>query len=297
MKKEKKMFVAFWLNLCFSAFELIGGAFTGSVAILSDAVHDLGDAISIGAACLLEKHSHKHPDEKYTYGYGRFSLLGGIITTAVLLFGSAAVILGAVKRVFNPVEINYNGMIIFAVVGVCVNLAAAVITREGESVNQRAVNLHMLEDVLGWIAVLIGAAVIKLTGFDFIDALMSVVIAVFILISALKNLREITDIFLEKVPDGINIVEVEAEICQTEGVKDVHHLHIRAFSEGVYCAEMHVVTDYEDTVHLKREIRSLLEKKGITHVTVELEKSNETCELHRCGISGRICHCFHGHKH
>ena len=144
--KNKNIFIAFFLNLFFAVFEFIGGVFTGSTAIISDAVHDMGDAASIGISLMLENKAQKQPDEKYSYGYLRFSVLGGLLTTLVLLVGSAAVIYNAVKRIINPVPINYSGMIIFAVIGTAVNFAAAYFTKDGASVNQRAVNLHMLED-------------------------------------------------------------------------------------------------------------------------------------------------------
>ena len=128
MKTEKNILIAFILNLSFSIFEFIGGIFTGSVAILSDSVHDIGDAVSIGISYFLEKKSKKQPDKTYTYGYARFSVMGSVITTLILLFGSCAVIYNAVIRIFNPVEINYNGMIIFAVIGAVVNFLAAYFT-------------------------------------------------------------------------------------------------------------------------------------------------------------------------
>ena len=196
-----RILTAFLLNLCFSVFELIGGIFTGSVAILSDALHDLGDAAGIGCSFFLEKKSRKAPDATHTYGYARYSVLGGLITTVILLAGSCLVICNAVLRLLNPSPIDYNGMLIFAVVGVAVNLAAAIFTRHGESLNQKAVNLHMLEDVLGWIVVLIGALVMRFTDWVFIDPLMSIAVAIFILVHAVGTLREILNLFLEKTPD------------------------------------------------------------------------------------------------
>ena len=163
MKTEKNILIAFLLNLGFSVFELVGGLITNSVAILSDAIHDIGDAASIGIAWFLEKRSKKKPDDTFTYGYARYSVIGSVITTLILLFGSAAVIYNAVVRIFSPAPVHAGGMIAFAVVGVAVNLIAALVTREGDSLNQKAVNLHMLEDVLGWAVVLIGAIVIRLT--------------------------------------------------------------------------------------------------------------------------------------
>ena len=196
MKTEKNILIAFILNLTFSVFEFVGGIFTGSVAILSDAVHDIGDATSIGASYFLEKKSKKQPDDNYTYGYARYSVIGSVITTLILLVGSILVIYNAISRIISPTEINYNGMIIFALVGVCVNFFAAFFTRHGDSLNQKAVNLHMLEDVLGWIVVLIGAIVMRFTSFSIIDPLMCIGVGVFIFINAFKNLKEAIDLFL-----------------------------------------------------------------------------------------------------
>ena len=186
MKKEKKILVAFILNLSFCIFEFVGGRITGSTAIVSDAVHDLGDAVSIGISYLLERMGSRASDEKKKEHY---SLIGGILTSMVLILGSLAAIINAVIRIFNPAEIHYDGMLIFALVGVAVNSAAAFFTKGGENLNIRAVNLHMLEDVLGWVAVLVGAAVMRVTDFVYIDPIMSIGVSLFILISAVKNLK------------------------------------------------------------------------------------------------------------
>ena len=208
MKTEKNILLAFILNLAFSVFEFVGGIFTGSVAIVSDALHDIGDAASIGISYFLEKKSKKQPDEEYTYGYARYSVFGSVITTVILLFGSIMVISNAVNRIIEPAEINYNGMIVFAIIGTSVNLAAAFLTRDGNSLNQKAVNLHMIEDVLGWVVVLLGAIVMRFTDFALIDPIMSIGVAVFILVNALKNLKEAIDLFLEKTPHGVAVKEI-----------------------------------------------------------------------------------------
>ena len=179
--------IAFLLNLAFSLFELAGGFVTGSIAIASDALHDLGDAAGIGISYFLERKSKRQPDETYTYGYARFSVLGSIITTIILLIGSAVVIYNAISRLFSPQALHYDGMILFAVVGVCVNTLAAFFTREGDSLNQKAVNLHMLEDVFGWAIVLVGAIVMRFTDFALLDALLSVGVAVHRRCAVLSN--------------------------------------------------------------------------------------------------------------
>lgn len=294
MKTQKNILIAFILNLSFSVFEIIGGFFTGSVAIISDALHDTGDALSIGIAYFLEKKSRKHPDEKYTYGYGRYSVLGGLITTVILLTGSLLVISNSIRKIINPSDINADGMIIFAIIGVLVNLAATIFTRHGDSLNQKAVNLHMLEDVLGWAVVLIGSIVIRFTGFVLIDPIMSMAVAVFILINSLKNLKDILNIFLEKTPENIDIAEITEHISKIEGVKGVHHIHVRSLDSNVNLASMHIVTN-EDSAKIKEKVRAELKEHGIAHATLELEGENEACENHHCHIEFE--NHSHGHHH
>lgn len=294
MKTQKNILIAFILNLSFSVFEIIGGFFTGSVAIISDALHDTGDALSIGIAYFLEKKSRKHADEKYTYGYGRYSVLGGLITTVILLTGSVFVISNSIRKIINPSDINADGMIIFAIIGVIVNFAATLFTRHGDSLNQKAVNLHMLEDVLGWAVVLIGSIVIKFTGFVLIDPIMSMAVAVFILINSLKNLKDILNIFLEKTPENIDIAEITEHISKIEGVKGVHHIHVRSLDSNVNLASMHIVTN-EDSAKIKEKVRAELKEHGIAHATLELEGKNEACENHHCHIE--LENHSHGHHH
>jgi len=295
MKTERNILIAFILNLLFSLFEILGGVFTGSVAILSDAVHDAGDALSIGISYFLEKKSKKQPDETHTYGYARYSVLGGFITTLILLVGSVAVIYNAVGRIITPAKINYNGMLVFAVVGVCVNFCAAFLTRDGESVNQKAVNLHMLEDVLGWTVVLVGAVVMRFTDFALIDPIMSIGVSLFILISVLKNLKVVADLFLEKVPRNINIAEIRENIEGIDGVIDVHHIHVWSIDGQSALATMHVVTDSKPE-KIKSAVREKLHEYGITHITLELETSASTCHKPHCRLQNTL-YSTHNHNH
>ena len=296
MKSERKIFIAFVLNFAFSIFEFVGGIVSGSVAILSDAVHDIGDALSIGASYFLEKKSKKAPDENYTYGYARYSVMGGVITTLILLFGSAAVIYNAVLRLLNPTEINYDAMIIFAVVGAAVNFLAAYFTSGGEGINQRAVNLHMLEDVLGWLVVLVGAVVMRFTDFAIIDPLMSIGVAVFILVNALKNLKEIFDLLVVKTPKNLSVKEVELKVCEVKGVLGVHHVHLWSLDgEGIY-ATMHIVADSEGA-KVKAAVKAELKNLGIEHATLELEREDEDCAETTCRAPEHPHTCGHHHHH
>ena len=174
---DRSILVALVLNLTFSVIELIGGLVTNSAAITSDSVHSFADAVSTGIAYLFERKK----SEKY-------SLIGGFVVSAFLIAGSVHLIIEAIERIQDPAEVNYEGMMLFAVLGVLFNLLAALATKEGKSFNQKTVNLHMLEDTFSWLAVLIGAIVMKLTDVHLIDPILSIAIAIYILYRAIRNL-------------------------------------------------------------------------------------------------------------
>ena len=295
MKTQKNILIAFVLNISFSLFEFFGGIFTKSVAILSDAIHDLGDAIAIGISYFMERKSKKKADSKYTYGYIRYSVLGGVITTTILLVGSSLVIIGAIKRLFNPVEINYSGMIIFAIIGVILNFIAAYVTKEGDSINQKAVNLHMLEDVLGWIVVLIGAIIMNFTDIKVLDSLMSIGVALFIFINALKNLKKVIDLFLEKTPDNVDIDHLKSHLLEIKGVDDIHHIHVWSIDGYHNYATMHIVSKAKNISKIKEEIREELSEHNIHHAILETEE--EACNQKECHIDFDIETHHHHHHH
>lgn len=299
MKSEKRILVAFLLNFLFAVFEFFGGIFTGSVAILSDALHDIGDALGIGTSFFLEKKSKKGPDALYTYGYVRFSVLGGVITTVILLFGSLAVIASAIGRMIEPVAINYDGMILFAIVGVAVNLLAALCTHEGRSLNQRAVNLHMLEDVLGWVVVLIGAVVMRFTDLAVLDPLLSFAVALYILFHACKNLFSVLPLFLLKTPKGLSTEKIKQSLLSLPDVKDVHHMHLWSLDGQQNLATLHVVAS-KNAKGIKEAVRKELLENGFVCATVELEEEGEACQAPYCRIceeEGTVCHHHHHHHH
>lgn len=297
MKTEKNILVAFILNVSFSIFEIIGGIFTNSISILSDAVHDFADAISIGISYFLEKKSKHKPDENYTYGYARYSILGAFITTTILTIGSSLVVIGGINRLFNPEEINYNGMIIFAILGLVVNSIAAYSTREGDSINQKAVNLHMLEDVLGWVVVLIGSILMKFTDISLIDSIISILVALFILYHAFSNFKRILDIFLVKTPQGLSVTELKSHLSNITGVIDIHHMHLWSLEGTNNYATMHVVTNTKTVNKLKQSIRQEMSEHGICHVTIEIETPKEQCTEKECNIKMNSNAHTHHHHH
>ena len=296
-KTEKNILTAFILNIAFSIFELLGGIFTNSISIMSDAVHDLGDALSIGISLILEKISKKKPDDRYTYGYARYSVLGALITTIVLTVRSIFVIIGGLRRIVFPEVINYDGMIIFAIFGVIINFLAAYFTRDGDSINQKAVNLHMLEDVLGWVVVLIGSILMKFTNISLVDSIMSIGIAIFILINAFKNLKDILDLFLEKVPKNISVEEIKKHLLEIEGILNVHHIHIWSMDGYTNYSTMHIVTEEKNIKELKTKIREKMKKLNIYHTTIEIEDENDNCDQKECEIESNFEEHNHHHHH
>jgi len=280
------MVKAFWLNITFSIIELVGGLFTNSMAIISDAVHDIGDAIAIGLAIVLEKFSHKQRDKNFSYGYRRFSTLSAFITSTVLLAGSIWIVTSAIPRLMKPEEVNSLGMLILAVVGIGFNGAAVLNIKKGSSLNAKAVRLHLMEDVLGWVAVLIGGGLIYFFNWLIVDPILSIAIAVYIMINAFINLKSVFTIFLQGVPHEINLKEIEKEIFNVEGVKEIHDMHLWSMDGNFNVLTLHAVVNEglnpEKVKHIKKDVRELLKTKGIQHLTIEIETNAEECELQNC---------------
>lgn len=295
MKIEKNILIAFLLNLFFSIFELVGGIFTNSIAIISDAIHDFGDSLSIGISYFLEKKSKKNPDSKYTYGYSRYSILGAFITNTILIAGSILVIYNAIIRILNPVEIKYSGMLGLAFLGMTVNFCAAYFTHGGKSLNQKAVNLHMLEDVLGWFIVLVGAMIMKFTKIDIIDPILSIAVALFIMVFAVKSFKQILDLFLVKVPSNIRIPEIKNHLLELDGIIDVHHVHIWSLDGVNNYATMHIVVKNDNVDIIKKIVKNKMVEYGVCHTTIEFENKDSECLEVEC--NSEVVDRHHHHHH
>ncbi|MCE5204680.1 MAG: cation diffusion facilitator family transporter [Porphyromonadaceae bacterium] len=282
----KNIKVAFFLNLLFTVIELIGGLLTNSVAILSDAVHDLGDCFSLGLSWYFQKVAKKPRTEEYTYGFKRFSLLGAIINSIVLLVGSVVILVHAVPRLFHPQQPNVEGMLLLAVLGVIINGLAVLRLRKGYSLNERVVSLHLLEDVLGWLAVLAGAGVMYFVDAPIIDPLLSIAIALFILFNVFRNMRESLRIILQGSPAKLNIETVKNTLLEMEEVRSVHDLHTWSVDGEYNILTLHVVlgenTTMENQQKLKIRIRESLLRLGVQHCTIEFELPDEDCVMEGC---------------
>jgi cobalt-zinc-cadmium efflux system protein len=282
----KNIKVAFFLNLSFTIFEIIGGFYTNSIAILSDAVHDLGDSLSLGLAWYFQKMAKKGSNASYSYGYKRFSLLGAIINSIVLVVGSIFILTAAIPRLFNPEETHVEGMFILAIVGVLVNGAAVFRLRKGDSINEKVVSLHLLEDVLGWLAILVGSVIMYFFDAPIIDPIMSVGIAFFVLYNVFKNIRQTMRIILQGTPDEVDIANIANQLQHIKDIENVHDLHIWSIDGEYNVLTVHVVLTSEQTLYklaeLKATIRDVLSEKGIQHATIEFETADEKCCFEKC---------------
>lgn len=281
-KDVKNIKVAFFLNLSFTIIEFIGGIMTNSVAILSDAVHDLGDSFSLGLSWYFQKLAKRPRTKSYTYGFKRFSLLGAIINSVILVVGSVLILMNAIPRLVHPQQPDVKGMLLLAVLGVIVNGVAALRLRKGESLNEKVVSLHLLEDVLGWAAVLIGAGVMYFVDAPFIDPLLSIAISGFILFNVYRNIRQSLRIILQGSPEMISVDEIEKAILKIDNVVDVHDLHVWSVDGQYNVLTVHVVFSntlpMEQLHNLKSHVREKLLSLGVQHCTIELETSGEVCE-------------------
>ncbi len=287
IKSEKRMFVSFVLNFVFTIFEFFGGIITGSIALMSDAVHDLGDSISIGVAIFLEKKSKQKPDYKYTYGYYRFSLLGGLISSIILIIGSTLIIYKAIERLFNPEPlINPELLIVFAIFGVVVNGLAAFNVSKGHSINEKVISLHLLEDVFGWIALLIAAVLINVFDIPIIDTLLSLLFSIYIVFHVARNLKSIMEVFLEKAPKEPRLSQIKQTLTEIEEVLDVHHIHYWTLEGSIPIITLHTTIKNNLSVITIHEIQEEMHKRlsvlGIDHATIQIEFDGLDCIGEEC---------------
>lgn len=281
----KNIRAAFFLNLSFTIIELVGGLITNSVAILSDAVHDLGDSFSLGLSWYFQKVAKRPRTKEYTYGYKRFSLLGAVINSVVLLVGSILILTHAIPRLFNPQHPDVKGMLLLAVLGVIINGMAVLRLRKGSSINERVVSLHLLEDVLGWLAVLVGAGIMYFVDAPFIDPLLSILISLYILYNVYRNIRQSLRIILQGSPSHLDMEEVKRSLLGIGEVQDVHDLHAWSVDGEYNVMTVHVVLrsafPMEAQHRLKLEIRDKLLSMGVQHCTIEFEVVDEECAYSR----------------
>jgi cobalt-zinc-cadmium efflux system protein len=286
-QSRKNISIAFFLNFGFTLIEFAGGLLTNSVAILSDALHDLGDSISLGLAWYLEKVSRKKSDENYTYGYKRFSLLGAIANAIILTIGSVFIMLETIPRLINPQPADAKGMFLLAILGILVNGAAVWRLKRGNSLNEKVVSLHLWEDVLGWAAILIGSVIMYFFDIPIIDPILSLAISVYILWHVVKNIRLSLRIILQGSPYEVKPEFIRNITMQMPEVDSVHDIHTWTIDGNYHVVTLHIVLNkalaMDELAKLKSAIRNKLhDSLEISHITIEFETSDEQCSLEEC---------------
>ena len=298
MKTKHTVWLAFFLNLSYAIIEFIAGGIFGSSAVLADSIHDLGDAIAIGVSAFLETISNREEDSHYTLGYKRFSLLGAMVTAVILMTGSVLVILENITKLFNPQPVNDEGILWLGIIAVSINVLASLVVRKGKTKNESIMSLHFLEDTLGWVAVILMAIVLRFTDWYILDPLLSLVISIFILSKAIPRFWSTLKIFLDAVPEGVDIKQVKSRLEQLDYVASVNQLNLWTMDGLEKNAIIHVCL--EGVKHMevcKESIRDLLKDCGFQNITIEIDADLETHQAHKRKVEELEVDKSHEHHH
>ena len=296
MKAKYAVWLAFFLNVTYAIVEFIAAGVFGSSAVLADSIHDLGDAITIGISAFLETISNREEDNQYTLGYKRFSLLGALVTSVILITGSILVILENITKIFNPQPVNDEGILWLGIIAVSTNVLASLVVRKGKTKNESILSLHFLEDTLGWLAVILMAIILRFTDWYILDSLLSLVISIFILTKALPRFWSALKIFLEAVPEGAEAGNLEKDLETLTNVKSVNQLSIWSMDGLENNAIIHLcLEDWEQMTETKNQVRQLLEERGIQNITIEVDTSQSDHAQHKRKVIA--LEQSHGHQH
>ena len=298
MKTKHTVWLAFFLNLSYAIIEFIAGGIFGSSAVLADSIHDLGDAIAIGVSAFLETISNREEDSHYTLGYKRFSLLGAMVTAVILMTGSVLVILENITKLFNPQPVNDEGILWLGIIAISVNVIASLVVRKGKSKNESILSLHFLEDTLGWVAVILMAIVLRFTDWYILDPLLSLVISIFILSKAIPRFWSTLKIFLDAVPEGVDIKQVKSDLEQLDHVASLNQLNLWTMDGLEKNAIVHVcLKEIEQMELCKESIRSKLKDCGFQNITIEIDADLASHQTHKRNMEELEAVQNHGHEH
>ena len=298
MKTKHAVWLAFFLNLSYAIVEFIAGGVFGSSAVLADSVHDMGDAIAIGVSAFLETISNREEDSHYTLGYKRFSLLGAMVTAVILMTGSVLVILGNITKLFHPQAVNDEGILWLGIIAVSINVLASLVVRKGKTKNESILSLHFLEDTLGWVAVILMAIVLRFTDWYILDPLLSLVISIFILSKAIPRFWSTLKIFLDAVPEGVDIKQVKSDLEQLDHVASLNQLNLWTMDGLEKNAIVHVcLKEIEQMELCKESIRSKLKDCGFQNITIEIDADLASHQTHKRNMEELEAVQNHGHEH
>lgn len=282
MSSKTSIWLAFFLNLSYAIVEFIAGGIFGSSAVLADSVHDLGDAIAIGISAFLESISNREEDSHYTLGYKRFSLLGAMITAVILMTGSVLVILENIAKIFHPQSVNDEGIFWLGIIAITINVLASLVIRKGQTKNESILSLHFLEDTLGWVAVILMAIVLRFTDWYILDPLLSLAISFFILSKALPRFWRTLKIFLDAVPEGVDIQKIKTDLAELDHVASINQLNLWTMDGLEKNAIVHVcLKEMEHMETCKESIRIFLKDCGFQNITIEVDANLESHQAHK----------------
>ena len=294
MKAKYTVWLAFFLNLTYAIVEFIAGGVFGSSAVLADSVHDLGDAIAIGISAFLESISNREEDSHYTLGYKRFSLLGAMVTAVILMTGSVLVILENIAKIFHPQPVNDEGILWLGIIAITINVLASLVIRKGQTKNESILSLHFLEDTLGWVAVILMAIVLRFTDWYILDPLLSLVISFFILSKALPRFWRTLKIFLDAVPEGVDIQKIKTDLAELDHVASINQLNLWTMDGLEKNAIVHVcLKEMEHMETCKESIRIFLKDCGFQNITIEVDADLESHQAHK----RKVCDLERNHEH
>ena len=282
MSSKTSIWLAFFLNLSYAIVEFIAGGIFGSSAVLADSVHDLGDAIAIGISALLETISNREEDRHYTLGYKRFSLLGALVTAVILITGSILVILENIAKIFHPQSVNDEGILWLGIIAIIINVLASLVIRKGQTKNESILSLHFLEDTLGWVAVILMAIVLRFTDWYILDPLLSIAISFFVLSKALPRFWSTLKIFLDAVPEGVDIQKIKTDLAELDHVASINQLNLWTMDGLEKNAIVHVcLKEMEHMETCKESIRIFLKDCGFQNITIEVDANLESHQAHK----------------
>lgn len=298
MKTKHAVWLAFFLNLSYAIVEFIAGGIFGSSAVLADSVHDLGDAIAIGVSAFLETISNREEDSHYTLGYKRFSLLGALVTAVILMTGSVLVILENITKLFHPQPVNDEGILWLGIIAVSINVLASLVVRKRKTKNESILSLHFLEDTLGWVAVILMAIVLRFSDWYILDPLLSLVISIFILSKAIPRFWSTLKIFLDAVPEGVDIQQVKSDLEQLDHVASINQLNLWTMDGLEKNAIVHVCLKKVEHMEVCKEaIRAMLKDYGFQNITIEVDADLATHQVHKRNMEELEASQSHGHDH
>lgn len=262
-------------NLTFSILEIIGGFLTNSISIISSAIHDFSDSITVCLENLFNKKSKQKQNNKYSFGYSRYKLIGKFFTSILLLITSGIIIYFAINRIKNPLNINYDGMIIFSIFGILLNAYVAYKLK-----NDKENNYNTMIDVYGWLIVLISSILIKLFKIFIIDPVVAIIMALYMLYQTYKYLNEIFNAIMEKVPVALNIDKIQNDIIiNNSNIKEIDNLNIWSIDNKNIYFTGHIILnenlDYKKIIELKNNIKKYLNEQNINHITLEFINKDE----------------------